>query len=72
MSEEIQEETETFLIEVTVKKCPSNEVEDWQADPNDFVEFLQKHVVSENAAYGLDAYNKDSSQLITGIRVAEK
>lgn len=68
MREALQEETETFLIEVTVKKHPSNEVEDWKADPGDFVEYLQKYVVDTHANYGLDGYNKDSSQLITEIK----
>lgn len=66
------DDTRTFLVRVTVKRAPSNEVEGdgWFA-PEDFVSFLRKRfTVPADADYGLDAYNKRGVQLVVGVERA--
>lgn len=59
----------TFTVSVTVRKCPTNEVEgDLWFDPDDFVNFLKRrYVLDRDAKYGLDAYNKHAGQHIVNV-----
>lgn len=63
----------TFRLEFTAKRCPSNEVTgDAWLDPADLASFLRKRfTVEPTADYGLDAYNKDSGQLLLNVIVVD-
>ena len=67
--------TETFLLRVTAQVPePDPEEPDFapEVDPQDFAAYLRKrYVVPAGTVYALDAYNKDSHQLIIDIEVIE-